>query len=125
MADSEAVIGKEVVRVAARLKIDLLASGWVEVPLRLNDAGIISANLVAADGKEEPARLAVAADGGYKLVIENKTKGSRPIELRLEYAKAFNKTPGRNDVSIAAPQAPVNRWKVQIPESARRCISNR
>ena len=117
MADSEATVGKEVVRVAARLKIDLLASGWVEVPLRLDDAAVISANLVADDGKEEPARLAVVSDGGYKLVIENKTKGPRQIELRLEYAKAFNKTPGRNDVSFDAPQAPVNRWKVRIPEN--------
>jgi hypothetical protein len=117
MADSEATVGKEVVRVVAQLKIDLLASGWVEVPLRLDDVGVISASLIAADGSEEPARLAVAADGGYKLVIENKMKGPRQIELRLEYAKAFNKTPGRNDVSFAAPQAPVNRWKVRIPET--------
>ncbi len=116
LADSEATVGKEVVRVAARLKIDLLASGWAEVPLRLDDAGVISANLVAADGTEEPARLAVA-EGGYKLIIENKAKAPRQIELRLEYAKAFNKTPGRNDVSFAAPQAPVNRWKVLVPES--------
>ncbi len=117
LADSEATVGKEVVRVVARLKIDLLASGWIEVPLRLEDAGVISASLISPDGKEEPARLAVAADGGYKLLIENKTKAPRQIELRLEYAKAFNKTPGRNDVSFAAPQAPVNRWKVRIPES--------
>ena len=54
MADSEATVGKEVVRVAARLKIDLLASGWVEVPLRLEDAGVISASLIAVDGSEEP-----------------------------------------------------------------------
>ena len=116
LADNEATVGKEVVRVRARLKIDLLASGWVEVPLRLEDAGVISATLVAADGSEEPARLAATPDGGYKLIIENKTKGAHQIELRLEYAKPFNKTPGRNEVSFAAPQAPINRWKVRVPE---------
>lgn len=116
-ADSESTVGKEVVRVAAKLKIDVLETGWVEVPLRLNDAGVISATIVHADGKQEPARLAVAEDGSHKLVIENQTKRPLPIELRLEYAKAFNKSPGRNDVSFAAPQAPVNRWKVRVAEA--------
>ncbi len=116
-ADSEATVGKEVVRVVARLKIDVLARGWVEVPLRLADAGVISATLIGSDGQEQPARLAVSPDGGYKLVIENKSKEPIQLALRLEYAKAFNKTPGRNDVSFAAPQAPVNRWRVRIPES--------
>ena len=115
-ADSEATVGKEVVRVAARLKIDVLETGWVEVPLRLEDAGVISATIVYAGGKQEPARLAIAQDGSHKLVIENQTKRPLPIELRLEYAKAFNKMPGRNDVSFAAPQAPINRWKVRVPE---------
>jgi hypothetical protein len=115
-ADSEATVGKEVVRVAAKLKIDVLETGWVEVPLRLEDAGVMSATLVRADGKQEPARLSVAQDGSHKLVIENQTKRPLPIELRLEYAKAFNKTPGRNDVSFAAPQAPINRWKVRVAE---------
>ena len=36
-------------------------------------------------------------------MFENKTKQPVPLLLRLEYAKAFNKTPGRNDVSFAAP----------------------
>ena len=116
-ADNEATVGKETMQVKARLKIDVLQRGWVEVPLRLNDAGIISATLVGADGKEEPARLAIAADGGYQLLIENKTDAPRAIELRLEYAKEFRKTPGRNEVSFAAPQAPVNRWRVRIPET--------
>ena len=116
-ADSEATVGKEVVRVVAQLKIDVLARGWVEVPLRLQDAGVISATLVGTDGQEQPARLAIAADGSYKLMLENKSKLPIHVSLRLEYAKAFNKTPGRNDVSFAAPQAPVNRWTVHIPES--------
>ncbi len=115
-ADSDATVGKEVMRVVARLKIEVLAQGWVEVPLRLADAGVISATLIEPDGKEQPARLAVAADGNYQLLYENKSKQPVGIELRLEYAKAFNKSPGRNDVSFAAPQAPLNRWQVHIPE---------
>ena len=116
-ADSEATVNKEVVQVKARLKIDLLESGWITVPLRLNGAGIISASLVAADGKEEPARLAVTEDGGYKLVVQNESKAAHQIELRLEYAQEFKKAPGKNEVSFAAPQAPVNRWRVRVPET--------
>jgi hypothetical protein len=115
-ADNEATVAKEVVQVKARLKIDLLGTGWIEVPLRLQGAGVISATMIA-DGKEESARLAVADDGGYKLVVENKTKNTRQIELRLEYAQEFKKTPGRNEISFAAPQAPVNRWRVRVPET--------
>ncbi len=120
--DSQATVEKEVVRVVARLQIEVLATGWVEVPLHLQDAGIVSARLMAADGGEEPARLIIAAEGqraelGYRLMVENKTHGPQAIELRLEYAKAFNKSPGRNDVAFAAPQAAVNRWKVVVPEA--------
>ncbi len=38
------------------------------------------------------------------------------IELELEYAKAIVKSPGQNVVSFAAPQAPINRWSIKIPE---------
>jgi hypothetical protein len=116
-ADSEATVGKETVQVKARLKIDLLDTGWLEVPLRLADTGVMSATLVTDEGKEEPARLAVMEDGSHKLLIENKDKTARTIGLRLEYAKKFNKTPGRNDISFAAPQAPVNRWQVRVQDS--------
>ncbi len=117
-ADNDATLGKDVVHVVAKLKIDILAQGWVTVPLRLGDAGIVSAMLVEPGGQEQPARLAVAPDGGYQLLYENTAKGPRQISLRLEYAKAFTKSPGRNDVAFAAPQAPLNRWRVHIAESA-------
>ncbi|HEX4148808.1 MAG TPA: hypothetical protein VHY20_07465, partial [Pirellulales bacterium] len=38
------------------------------------------------------------------------------LELKLEYAKAFTKTPGRNHIDFAPPQAPVSRWEVRINE---------
>ncbi|MCH5373253.1 MAG: hypothetical protein JJ992_04710, partial [Planctomycetes bacterium] len=37
-------------------------------------------------------------------------------ELTLVYSKAFTKTPGQNSVAFQAPQAPVNRWRVRIPQ---------
>lgn len=109
--DNEATVSGDVVRVEARLKIEVLAEGWSEVPLRLADAAITSSTL---DG--QPARI--VSDGqGYKLLVENKTKKPRQLDLELEYAKAITRAPGQNSVSFASPQAPVSRWKVTIPEA--------
>lgn len=109
--DNEATAAKDVVRVQAKLKIDVLGEGWHEVPLRLSDAAITEATL---DGK--PARIVSDAGSGYKLLLENPDKKARTVEVVLHYAKAISKSPGQNSVSFEAPQAPVSRWKVRIPE---------
>ncbi len=110
--ENEATVEKDVVRVAAKVKIELLAEGWTEVPLRLSDSAILSAKIA-----DLPARIVAQPDGSYRLLIENKGKEPAQIELLLEYAKAFTKSPGQNSVSFDAPQAPVNRWRIRIPES--------
>ena len=107
---SEATVRKDVVHVEALLAIELLREGWNTVPLRLGDAAIQSAEI---DG--EVARVTASSDGGYQLVVENKSKDPKSIELRLTYVRAFNKSPGQNSVAFAAPQAPVNRWKIRVP----------
>jgi len=109
--DNEAVAEKEVVRVKATVKIEILAEGWNEVPLRLADAAITEAAL-----GDQPARIVADGDAGYKLLVEKKGKEPQQIELTLEYAKAITRTPGQNSVSFQAPQAPVSRWRVRIPE---------
>jgi hypothetical protein len=110
-AESEATVERDVVSVVARLKIEVLAEGWHEVPIRLADAAIRSATTGG-----ETARI-VPGEGGYKLLIKNETKDAQEMEFRLEYVKAFTKTPGQNSVSFQAPQAPVNRWTIRIPEA--------
>jgi hypothetical protein len=109
--DSHATAGKDVVNVVAKLKIDVLAPGWIEIPLRLSDAAIRSATI---GGKA--ARVIYDPQAGYKLLHEKKGKSPEQIELTLEYSKAITKAPGANSVSFDAPQAPVNRWQVTIPE---------
>ncbi len=109
--DNEAVAEKDVVRVKAVVKIEVIAKGWTAVPLRLADAAITQATL--GDG---PARIVPDGDSGYKLLIEKKGEEPEQIELKLEYAKAITRSPGRNSVSFQAPQAPVSRWTVRIPE---------
>ena len=111
-AFNEATVGKDVVQVEATLSIELIKEGWIQVPLRLNEAAIQSATI---DG--EAARVTPAAGGGYQLLIENKAKEPRTLELKLKYARAFTKTPGRNSVAFDAPQAPVNRWRIRVPQA--------
>lgn len=110
--DNVATVEKDVVRVRAKLKIEVLAEGWSEVPLRLSDAGISSATL---GGK--PARLVGQPGADYKLLLEKKGKQPETMELDLEYAKAISRSPGRNSVSFQPPQAPVSRWRIVIPQS--------
>lgn len=109
--DSDATVEEDVVRVRARVRIEVLTEGWHEIPLRLGDSAITSATI-----GDDPARI-VPAQGGYRLLLEKKGEELEQFGLVLEYAKAFTKSPGQNSVSFAAPQAPVNRWRVRIPEA--------
>ncbi|MFN0022203.1 MAG: hypothetical protein ACKVP0_28470 [Pirellulaceae bacterium] len=108
--DSQAVTQKDVVSVTAKISIDLLTEGWHEVPLRLADSAIRSAKI-----GDEPARVVFTPEG-YKLLYEKKGKEPSQIVLTLEYSKAFSKQPGTNTVTFDAPQAPINRWQITIPE---------
>lgn len=110
-ATSEATVDKDVVRVRAKIQLEVLRKGWHRVPLRLGDAAILNATL---DG--QTARLITDPKQGHVLLIEGTSDESRQAELELEYAKAYEKTPGRNSVSFQAPQAPINRWQITIPE---------
>ncbi len=39
--------------------------------------------------------------------MKNEGKAPVSVDLRLEYVKAYTKSPGQNSVSFEAPQAPV------------------
>ena len=110
--DAAATVLKDVVQVAATVRLEVLKEGWNEVPLRLGDAAIMSASL---DG--QPARIIAAPSGGYKLLVEKKGKAPQQFTLKLEFAKAYTKAPGQNSVSFESPQAPVSKWEVRIPEA--------
>lgn len=108
---NEAMATRDVVKVSAKVKIELLTVGWHDVPLRLADAAVTSATI---DGK--PARILFDKNSGYRLVVERAKGGPQQIELALEYAKTFTKAPGANSVSFQSPQSPVSRWKVRVDE---------
>ena len=68
-SENEATVSKDVVRVKAVLKIELLKEGWNAVPLRLADAAITAATIAG-----QPARIVAAGGEGYKLLVEKKGK---------------------------------------------------
>lgn len=109
--ESVVSVSKDTATVNAKLSIDLLRAGWQRVPLRLADAAILSA-------KQGNANARIVPDGnrGYALLVEKKGDQAERITLSLQYAKAITKTPGQNRVAIQTPQAPVNRWRIEIPE---------
>jgi len=111
-SENEATVAKDVVEVTAVLTVELLADGWHTVPLALADAAISSATI---DGK--PARIVGPAEQGYRLLIHKPDKKPEQIQLNLKYARAITRMPGENSVSFQAPQAPVSRWKVRIPQA--------
>jgi len=110
--NSEATVGDDVVSVTANLKIELLPEGWHEVPLRLGDAAILSARQ-----GDQPARIVAKPDVGYVLLLQKKTPEPEQIAVTLQYSKAFTKSPGQNVVSFQAPQAPVNQWRIRVPQA--------
>lgn len=109
--DSQAAASRDVMTVKAKLQIEVLAEGWHYVHLRLNDAAIQSATI-----SDKPARLIFEEGKGYWVLVEKTGKEPEKIELVLQYSKAFSKQPGTNRVEFAAPQAPINRWQIKIPE---------
>lgn len=109
--ESEAVASKEVMRVKAKLRIDVMTAGWHQVPLRLADAAITTATI---DG--QPARVVGSPEKGYQLWLQNKDGKPQQVQFTLEYAKAITKNPGQNAVSFAPPESAVSRWQIKIPE---------
>ena len=108
--DSKATVEQDVMRVNATIQIELLSKGWHSIPLRLSEAAIRSAMI---GGK--PARV-IATPTGYQLLLKHNDKEPAQLTLELDYSRAYAKEPGNNRVNFDAPQAPVNRWEIRIPQ---------
>ncbi|MGE3780257.1 MAG: hypothetical protein AB7F89_23915, partial [Pirellulaceae bacterium] len=109
--DSEAVAERDVMLVTAKLKIDVLGKGWHTVPLRLSDAAVRSARL-----GDSAARITFQPKTGFQLLVRSELDEPTTLDLELEYVKAFEKSPGLNRVRFAAPQSPINRWRIRVPQ---------
>ncbi len=105
-------VAEDVVRVKAKVRIEILRKGWHEIPLRLGDVAITSAQLSNA-----VARVVFDREKGHRLLIEKTDEKAEVHVLSLEFAKSYSKTPGRNSLSFQPPMAPLSHWSVRIPES--------
>lgn len=110
--ENVATIGEEVVQVAATLDLEILGEGWVKIPLRLRNSAILSATI---DG--QPARVVFDESVGHQLLYQKAGTDSQRLSLKLEYARSFTKSPGQSSVAFEAPQAPINRWRIRVPEA--------
>ena len=110
--ESVATLGKEIVNVDAKIKVELLREGWHRVPLRLNDAAIRSATI-----GDQAARIISTNKGQYELLVSHDKNASKSIELKLSYAKSLTKNGGQSMVAFQSPQAPVNRWTIRTGQS--------
>jgi hypothetical protein len=110
-ADNVASIEREVIVVKSELTVELFGRGWRRIALRLSDAAVQSAQM-----EGQPARVLFDANEGYSLLIHHKEESSQK-KIELTYAKAYQKSPGQNSVSIQAPQAPLNQWRIKVPDA--------
>ncbi len=113
-ARTEAWVEQDVLVARAELEIDLLKNGWHRVPLGLHDAAVRSARI-----ENQTARIVPDPQNGVVLLYEAPAQREPfTVRLEIEYAKAVEKIPGRNTVALHPPRAPINEWRVTVPESA-------
>jgi hypothetical protein len=110
-AESNATIENQLFVVRSKIVVELLRSGWQRIPLQLGDAAILSATI-----DQQPAKVVHDPNLGYSLLVKNDGSKTATVEIALEYAKAYEKLPGQNSVLIHVPQAPLNRWQIQVPD---------
>ncbi|MDR1958113.1 MAG: hypothetical protein LBQ54_03555 [Planctomycetaceae bacterium] len=110
--DSIAKINGDLVEVTATVKFDLLEPGWHTLPLQLQGVAITEAILGG-----EPAQILGDNQNGYSFLVERKKDAPVRRELTLCYAKSYEKSPGRNSVSLRVPQAPLSRWEFRMPDT--------
>lgn len=108
---NHAKVEKEVIEVRADLRIEVFKKGWCEIPLRLRECALLSAKI-----GEENAKVIAKPDGSHAILMHRSDSDPTLVQLRLVYAKAISKTPGKNSVTLEAPQAPVNRWQIEVPD---------
>jgi len=109
---NRATIRGGVMHVEAEITIDVLKRGWHRVPLRLTQSAVTGATIDGAS-----ARLVQTPGSGYELLYHHESDEPATIRLNLRYARSIDRSGGRHRVQFHAPQAPVSRWELTIPEA--------
>jgi hypothetical protein len=100
--ENEAVVSRDVVRVQAVVKIEVLSKGWHRIALGLGDAAVTSARI-----GDQPARVVFEPATGYQLLYENKTRRNRSTSIwRSTTPKQLPKHLGKTAWRSIRPRRP-------------------
>jgi len=103
-----AKVEKDLARITARLKINVLGKPWVEVPLRFGDAAV--GKLTGPAGK---VLLRGTGDGAYGLLIGE----TGEQEITLELVSRVQTSPDGREFSLEVPPVGITSFEVVVPEA--------
>ncbi|MHC4332775.1 MAG: hypothetical protein ACYSUV_03375, partial [Planctomycetota bacterium] len=104
-------VADELATISLELTIDILAEGWVDVPIGLGQVGVSQAEFT--EPKETKTRpLLRVREGQYILT----TKGKGRYVLALEFVRQLETQPGLHVLNYRLPSAAVTTLDLLIPE---------
>ncbi|MCE5326827.1 MAG: hypothetical protein LLG01_10450 [Planctomycetaceae bacterium] len=102
-------VGGELAALKLELTVDILAEGWVNVPLGLGEAAI-ARTAIQGDDKTQP--LLRVVDGQYVLLA----KGAGRKVVQIDFVRQIQTQPGLNILDLALPRAAITTFELVIPE---------
>ncbi len=105
-------VGEKLATLRMELTVDILADGWVEVPIGLGDVAV--SEVAFAGAAEDPAdRPLLRADGGsYRML----TRGKGRRTLVVDFVRQLVTSPGLNVLGFQLPAAAITTLELTIPE---------
>ena len=104
-------VGGELASVTLQLTVDILADGWVEVPIGLGDVAVSAVRFEKSDVKG-PQPLLRVVDGQYRLL----TKGKGRRVLTVDFVRQLVTQPGLNVLGFRIPASAITTLELTIPE---------
>jgi len=101
----------EVAALRLELTLDVLADGWVQVPLGLSDVAVAEAKILDADSAKSVPLLRVE-NGQYAFV----TKGRGRYVLALDFVRQLETQPGLAVLKYRIPAAAITTLELLIPQ---------
>lgn len=103
-----AKVEKDLVRVTARLKVNVPGEPWVEIPMRFGDAAV-----GALSGPEGKVLLRGTGEGTYALLLGE----SGEHEITLELVSRVHTSPEGREFSFDVPPVAITTLEVTLPEA--------
>jgi len=106
-------VDQELASMQMELTVDVLATGWVEIPIGLGEVGVAKVSLTGPGGANNAVRPLLRVEGGqYRLL----TRGVGRYVLNVEFVRQLIAQPGLNILRFRIPAAAINTLELLIPE---------